>query len=38
VTRYDATPDGGWKLTAFNDVDHLVDEAEDVTKEPDAAP
>jgi broad specificity phosphatase PhoE len=38
LTRYDATPDGGWKLTAFNDVDHLVDEAEDVTKEPDAAP
>jgi broad specificity phosphatase PhoE len=38
VTRYDATPDGGWKLTAFNDVDHLVEEAEDVTKEPDAAP
>ncbi|MDQ1661516.1 MAG: 2,3-bisphosphoglycerate-dependent phosphoglycerate mutase [Blastococcus sp.] len=38
VTRYDATPDGGWELTTFNDVEHLVEEAEDVTKEPDAAP
>jgi broad specificity phosphatase PhoE len=38
ATRYDATPDGRWQLTTFNDVEHLVDEAEDVTKEPDAAP
>lgn len=38
VTRYDATPDGGWELAVFNAVDHLEDEDEDVTKEPDAAP
>jgi broad specificity phosphatase PhoE len=38
VTRYDATSDGGWELTTFNEVGHLVDESEDVTKEPDAAP
>jgi broad specificity phosphatase PhoE len=38
VTRYEATSDGGWELTAFNAVGHLLDEAEDVTKEPDAAP
>jgi broad specificity phosphatase PhoE len=37
VTRYDATSDGGWKLTTFNEVGHLVDESEDVTEEPDAA-
>jgi broad specificity phosphatase PhoE len=38
VTRYDATPDGAWELTTFNAVEHLIDEAEDVTEEPDAAP
>jgi broad specificity phosphatase PhoE len=38
VTRYDATCEGGWELAAFNTVEHLIDEAEDVTKEPDAAP
>ncbi len=38
VTRYDALPDGGWELAVFNAVEHLVEEAEDVTKEPDAAP
>jgi broad specificity phosphatase PhoE len=38
VTRYDATPEGGWELAAFNAVEHLLDETEDVTEEPDAAP
>ena len=38
VTRYDATSDGGWELAVFNEVEHLLDESEDVTKEPDAAP
>lgn len=38
VTRYDATPDGGWELATFNEVGHLIEESEDVTKEPDAAP
>jgi broad specificity phosphatase PhoE len=38
LTRYDATSDGGWELALFNEVEHLVEESEDVTKEPDAAP
>lgn len=35
LTRYDAGPDGSWVLRAFNDVDHLLVEDEDVTEEPD---
>ncbi len=35
LTRYDADRDGGWALRAFNDVDHLLVEDEDVTEEPD---
>ena len=37
VTRYEADGDGELRLVAFNDVDHLVAEDEDVTEEPDAA-
>jgi broad specificity phosphatase PhoE len=37
VTRYEADGGGELRLVAFNDVDHLVDEGEDVTEEPDAA-
>jgi broad specificity phosphatase PhoE len=37
VTRYEAEDDGELRLVAFNLVDHLVDEDEDVTEEPDAA-
>src|SRR5687767_5151412 len=38
LTRYERNDDGGFRLISFNEVEHLVAEAEDVTKEPDAAP
>jgi broad specificity phosphatase PhoE len=38
LTRYDRDAHGNLRLTTFNEVEHLVAEAEDVTKEPDAAP
>lgn len=38
LTRYERDADGGFRLISFNEVEHLVAEAEDVTKEPDAAP
>jgi hypothetical protein len=38
LTRYERTDDGDFELIAFNEVEHIVAEAEDVTKEPDAAP
>ena len=38
LTRYERDADGGFRLVSFNEVEHLVAEAEDVTKEPDAAP
>ena len=38
LTRYDADADGTFHLASFNEVDHLLDRSEDVTKEPDAAP
>jgi broad specificity phosphatase PhoE len=38
LTRYEADADGDLRLAAFNEVDHLVAEAEPVTEEPDAAP
>jgi broad specificity phosphatase PhoE len=37
VTRYETGADGELELVAFNVVEHLVAEAEDVTEEPDAA-
>jgi broad specificity phosphatase PhoE len=37
VTRYETGADGSLELMVFNDVEHLVDEAEDVTEEPDVA-
>jgi hypothetical protein len=37
VTRYELNSDGELALVDFNDVEHLVAESEDVTKEPDAA-
>ena len=37
LTRYERTDDGRFRLIAFNEVEHIVAEAEDVTKEPDAA-
>jgi len=37
LTRYERNADGNLELAAFNEVEHLVAEAEDVTKEPDAA-
>jgi broad specificity phosphatase PhoE len=37
VTRYETGADGCLELAAFNVVEHLVDAAEDVTEEPDAA-
>ena len=37
LTRYDRDADGNLRLTSFNDVDHLEDEDEEVTEEPDAA-
>ncbi len=38
LTRYERTDDGDFRLVSFNEVEHIVAEAEDVTKEPDAAP
>ncbi|MGY1635798.1 histidine phosphatase family protein [Geodermatophilus sp. SYSU D00742] len=38
LTRYEADADGCLRLAAFNEVDHLIAEAEPVTEEPDAAP
>jgi broad specificity phosphatase PhoE len=38
LTRYDRDADGNLRLTSFNEVEHLTDEAEEVTEEPDAAP
>ncbi len=38
LTRYDRHADGDLRLTTFNEVEHQVAEAEDVTEEPDAAP
>jgi broad specificity phosphatase PhoE len=37
VTRYETNGDGELELVAFNVVEHLVAEAEDVTEEPDVA-
>ena len=37
LTRYERNGLGNLELAAFNGVEHLVDEAEAVTKEPDAA-
>ena len=37
VTRYETGADGCLELAAFNVVEHLVDAAENVTEEPDAA-
>ena len=36
LTSYAIDAGGDLRLVAFNDVDHLVDEDEDVTEEPDA--
>jgi broad specificity phosphatase PhoE len=38
LTRYERDADGGFRLISFNDVEHIQAEAEDVTREPDAAP
>ena len=38
LTRYELDAAGDLRLTAFNEVEHLVAEDEDVTEEPDAAP
>lgn len=38
LTRYERDGSGSFRLIAFNEVDHLVAESEDVTEEPDAAP
>ena len=37
LTCYEADGSGGWALSGFNRVDHLLVEDEDVTEEPDAA-
>jgi broad specificity phosphatase PhoE len=37
LTRYERDEAGDFRLVAFNEVEHLVAEAEDVTREPDAA-
>ena len=37
LTRYDRDEDSNLRLTTFNEVEHLVAEAEEVTEEPDAA-
>jgi broad specificity phosphatase PhoE len=37
VTRYETGADGGLELVAFNVVEHLVTEDEDVTEEPDVS-
>lgn len=36
LTRYEREESGGFRLAAFNEVDHLVAEHEHVTEEPDA--
>lgn len=36
LTRYEREESGAFRLVAFNEVDHLVAEDEDVTEEPDA--
>jgi broad specificity phosphatase PhoE len=36
LTRYQRDGSGAWELRAFNSVDHLIGEDEDVTEEPDA--
>jgi broad specificity phosphatase PhoE len=38
LTRYERDADGGFQLISFNEVEHIVAEAEPVTEEPDAAP
>jgi broad specificity phosphatase PhoE len=38
LTRYDRDADGNLSLTSFNEVEHLEDEDEEVTEEPDVAP
>jgi broad specificity phosphatase PhoE len=38
ITRYETGPDGELELVAFNVVEHLLAQHEDVTEEPDAAP
>jgi broad specificity phosphatase PhoE len=38
LTRYERDDAGDFHLLAFNEVEHLVEQAETVTKEPDAAP
>ncbi|WP_104522733.1 histidine phosphatase family protein [Blastococcus atacamensis] len=38
LTRYEADDDGTLHLRVFNVVDHLLDQSENVTEEPDAAP
>ena len=38
LTRYERDADGGFRLIAFNEVEHIEAEDEDVTREPDAAP
>jgi broad specificity phosphatase PhoE len=38
LTRYARDDDGNLRLTSFNEVEHLEDEDEEVTEEPDAAP
>jgi hypothetical protein len=37
LTRYELGAGGELGLVAFNDVDHLLAESEEVTEEPDAA-
>jgi broad specificity phosphatase PhoE len=37
LTRYDRNAPGNLTLTTFNEVEHLTDEAEEVTEEPDVA-
>jgi broad specificity phosphatase PhoE len=38
LSRYERDDAGDFRLVTFNEVEHLVAEAEDVTEEPDAAP
>ena len=38
LTRYERTDAGDFRLISFNEIEHIVAEAEDVTEEPDAAP
>ncbi len=37
LTRYERDADGGFRLIGFNEVEHLVTQAEDVTEEADVA-